>query len=125
MKDAATLLALADRCEAATQADPMIELAIYQVMTGKEGIVRCMGREGMSRDVPAYTASLDAALALVPERWRTVTANQQPWEPSWVWRLGEIEGKFGKAGQDGTAATPALALTAAALRAHAAIAGEG
>lgn len=84
---------------------------------------------------PAYTASLDAAMSLVPEGWRIWTADFSI-EGRFVWMLcgpkltwithedGSREG-----GEDwyqsGVAATPALALVSASLRARAAMeAGE-
>jgi hypothetical protein len=68
------------------------------------------------RDPPAYTASLDAAMALVPERW--------------LWVVGSMGNarvhEDQTSGRDaiGQAATPALALTAAALRARLASMGD-
>lgn len=61
------LMELASRVEAGEGPDAMLDLAIFQAVTGKEGIVRYMGREGISAEVPAYTASLDAVMSLVPE----------------------------------------------------------
>jgi hypothetical protein len=117
MASEAELLALAERCEAAGEPDAMIDLGIYQATTGREGIVRCMGREGISADVPAYTASLDAALSLVPtdDEWsvhRVLYDNKGCPAAIVNLELPEI-----------LAATPALALCAAALRARAATMG--
>ncbi len=75
--------------------------------------------------VPAYTASLDAAKTLVPEGFGWTVGDKSPW-PSIAWC--EIEGLPWKAGYGWAvdrrlmveAATPALALTAASLRARAA-----
>lgn len=105
------LMELASRVEAGEGPDAMLDLAIFQAVTGKEGIVRCMGREGISAEVPAYTASLDAAMSLVPEGW---DFSIEPRHALVVlddgWNLARFEAK---------AATPARALTAAALRARA------
>ena len=65
--------------------------------------------------IPAYTASLDAAMTLVPEgRWWSVNGGNR----ADVWASGYIDERW-----HATAATPALALTAAALRARAATMG--
>jgi hypothetical protein len=77
--------------------------------------------------VPAYTASLDAAMSLVPEGWRWMTGHREHpharayvenGEPSFV----GVGTRRNPARQwfEVTASTPALALTAACLRAHAA-----
>lgn len=108
---------LADRCERASGADRGLNVEIADAIG--------LGRRLNAHSAPKwqYTASLDAAMTLVPKRWRTVTANEQNWEPNWVWRLGtkeEDESQFGRTVVvDGVAATPALALCAAALRAFA------
>ena len=65
---------------------------------------------------PAFTASLDAAMTLVPEGWATRLAVEDRHSHSWGWTL---RGGYG-VDAHGRAATPALALTAAALRAIAA-----
>ncbi|WP_066795245.1 hypothetical protein [Sphingomonas soli] len=70
--------------------------------------------------VPAYTASIDAAMMLVPEGWFTRLATEDRHSHSWRW---ELRGGFGL-NVGSRAATPALALTAAALRARAAELGE-
>jgi hypothetical protein len=71
---------------------------------------------------PIYTASLDAAMSLVPEgfTWRIMPADDEGHWLSEVWSIdndGESEGHS-------RAATPALALTAAALRTIAETEGE-
>ncbi|OHC90861.1 MAG: hypothetical protein A2095_02805 [Sphingomonadales bacterium GWF1_63_6] len=68
---------------------------------------------------PSYTSSIDAAMTLVPEglRFEVTTTGYRPGATVCGNILtGVHEGSY--------AATPALALTAAALRAHAAIAKE-
>lgn len=67
------------------------------------------------REAPAYTASLDAAMTLVPEGydWAVFRTNGGLTVHAWC---GSREDVF--------AATPALALTAACLRARAAQGGE-
>lgn len=140
----AEYLALAERAERAEGADRELDAAIFRTL-GRvpavasnvrwateerrelRGIV--FGPDGYEDEwwaVPAFTASLDAALSLVPE--------------GMTWRVGWQEKRFSE-GHEGVAAvpaplpfaddwresraaTPALALVAAALRALAAE-GEG
>lgn len=120
------LLALAERAKAATGPDRELDHAISLHVKNK-------GRTGSFPTAEAwlaaansqnwgscrYTASLDAAMTLVPEacewaRWSpgsmVVLLPPQPDDDEKAWaRTFESRG-----------ATPALALTAAALRAHAA-----
>lgn len=67
---------------------------------------------------PHYTSSLDAAMQLVPERWRLDHLGEKRIVPGFIATVSpkmDIDGDaFG-----GEAATPALALTAACLRAKA------
>lgn len=133
MGDKAQLLALAERVEAATGADRLLDAQIWLAVAMGEiqsGIARASGiwpkgcsEEEWSRreslwitdNAPRFSASLDAALALCPQgHWWNVGqdtdfawANLTPW------------------GTDKTiealnCATPALALCAAALKARAA-----
>ncbi len=123
------LMSLADRCEKAQGADRLLDFDIAQMIglvpigavqmryAIDPGLFTTTG--GDATAVPRYTASLDAALSLVPEGWAwavyggareeiVATAycvpngGRLPW-PDWV--------------TDICAATPALALCAAALRA--------
>jgi len=64
--------------------------------------------------VPAYTASLDAAMTLVPEGWDWTLYSDGSCE---IGRKPD-RGCLMNADYIAEAATPALALTAAALRAH-------
>jgi hypothetical protein len=128
------LLALAERCEAAMGPDRELDVAIG--LTGKFYIAepRYPGAEPMigyidedgsrvepgngsqDRLVPRYTASLDAAMTLVPKRHN--------------FSLDRIGGECGavvnytpftkSASVSNRCATPALALTAACLKARAA-----
>ncbi len=70
---------------------------------------------GGSPAIPAFTASLDAAMTLVPEpgKWSITSGHGDDWQAS-VWGLAI------KPMEWHSAATPALALTAAALRSIAA-----
>lgn len=111
-------LDLAARCEAAEGADGQLDHAI--------GYATCPERGGW----PHYTASIDAALTLVPEEYSL--AGFAEYDPS----MGALAGKFTcslvprdhahlktyeervAAMGRSNAATPALALCAAALRAR-------
>ena len=118
---AALLMDLAERCEQASGPDRELDARIYILTTG--GSAADADYAATDPDVTCkplrYTASLDAALTLVPEGWAwavyggareeiVATAycvpngGRLPW-PDWV--------------TDICAATPALALCAAALRA--------
>lgn len=74
------------------------------------------GMNSMWRGIPAYTASIDAAMTLVPEGAVTFLASQERHSLRWKWELRHGFGVRSSA----RAATPALALTAAALRSLAA-----
>ena len=116
---------LAERCEQATGPDRELDYAIADSVLGT---VKPPYRRGRC---DRYTASLDAAMSLVPEGWVMAALCQR--EP-WFCRLETDDFDsmtFGKgedwiteitAGQEAmaTAATPALALCAASLRARAA-----
>ncbi|MBS87183.1 MAG: hypothetical protein CL858_29550 [Cupriavidus sp.] len=126
------ILELAERVEALEGADREVDAAItaargYKIILDDGGLsffynprVR-MGRE----TVPAFTASLDAAMTLVPEGW-------------WVQHVGHCRSGWRcrvetngppsisiPTGAMPVSETPALALTAAALRAIAATMEDG
>lgn len=129
MTGATTLIELAERCERLTgpcrETDVLILIAAlgYRDVMG-DGSIFDRGNDGYwtlegdekNRTLPSPTASLDAALTLVPE--------------TYDWRLRHTNGgltNHAKVGGNGReyerfAETPALALCAAALRARAAIA---
>jgi hypothetical protein len=99
------LMELAERCEAATGPDTFLDLDISQTT-------------GAWKKWPTFkefspTASLDAALTLVPEgcEWRVRWCEL----PNGTWASIARIGENG-CGLNTTAATPALALCAAALR---------
>lgn len=75
-------------------------------------IAGAMGRP-VAASMPAYTASVDAALMLVPEGWHTFLVTEDRHSHSWRW---ELRGGYGLRAA-ARAATPALALACAALRA--------
>ena len=112
------LLALADRAEAATGPDRDIDVAIapligVRVVEHSHPLGRRFyDKNGADVLLPRFTASLDAAMSLVPEGWE--------------WRLYSNSLRKGPEAQlqrdkiiITRGATPALALTAACLRAHA------
>jgi hypothetical protein len=125
--DRGELLALAERCEAATGPDRELDGDIFCALGHAPFIegAYCAYRS------PAYTASLDAAMTLVPEGWRWMAGHRE-----FSHARGYVENggpAFVGVGTrrnpnrlwfETTAATPALALTAAALRARAALAKE-
>jgi len=83
---------------------------------------------GSASMCPAYTTSLDAAMTLVPEGWRLAAmAEHDPKDGKSIVHLVRIGKGYGGQVDDrrwSNAATPALALCAAALRARAANNGD-
>ncbi len=127
---------LAALCEGASgpdrELDCLIGVAIGQFFTepnkgwpdrldyyrrNADGSVSMPGH-GFDQMVPAYTASLDAAMTLIPPSYRlgTLVELAGP-EPRWAAKLFN-RGKAGGLPASG-AATPALALCVASLRARA------
>jgi hypothetical protein len=106
------LAELAALCEAATAPDREMDAVIHFVIKDGIGV-------GYASDAPAFTASLDAALTLVPEG--------DSWTLS---RLGDglfwCSTSFPDEADNFvcTAKTPAMALAGAALRARAAMNAE-
>lgn len=116
------LIALAERVEAATGPDRELDECIGMAI-GLKNTMR-VGHECLGTDrvvpvrCPTFTASLDAAMTLVPEGcdWSVDNFDGANGKPSaWV----HVR-KSSAAIEQVTGATPALALTAAALRARAA-----
>jgi hypothetical protein len=113
------LLALAERVEALTGPDWEVDAQVGRYFAAQFlGYVPWEPQTGCAK----FTASLDVAMSLVPEGWR--------WH-SYYWprkdepRLMSLVTNRPHAGiAHGKAATPALALTAAALRAIAKIEGQ-
>jgi hypothetical protein len=123
-----TLIALAERCEAATGPDWKLDGLIADELSDWENLGGHWEQHKVSGErrrtsyppAPLYTASIDAAMTLVPEGYRvtslaeTVVECDQPWRAIlWERRQNPKRRPFG----DG--ATAALALCAAALRARA------
>jgi hypothetical protein len=114
------MLALADRVESLTgpdrEADALVQLAVG-------GRIRADGVpvwDGHFIGVGAYTASLDNALKLVPEGWKLrQMAFSAPCADDRKWHLNLHGGLVGQNTFVGRGSTAALALTAAALKAHA------
>lgn len=111
------LLALAERCEQATGPDRELDARIEAALA--EADFDALANDGVHvRDwnAPAYTASIDAAMSLVPEgrEWRVRWCELPDGTWASIARIGE-----NGCGLNTSAATPALALCAAALRARA------
>lgn len=131
------LLKLAERCEAAEGPNGDLDLDIHgacnasKVWTAEERTWMHLHGE-----FAPYTASLDAALTLVPEGWRLAAlCEREPWFcrletldfRSVTWGKGEDWITDITDGQEAMAkgSSPALALCAAALRARAPIERKG
>jgi hypothetical protein len=113
------MLALAERCEKATGADRDLDLRVKLAVLGRpfdeqEHIHTNWPPEA----TPAYTASLDAAMTLVPEGWRVTTENASFQKAAWLHPENGQNGGCICSSYD-RAKTVALALCAAALRARA------
>jgi hypothetical protein len=111
------LLALADRCEKATGPDEALDLDIVKAVGWSEH--RGWKREDGWRIPLPFTASLDAALTLVPEGWRPIIDTASEEEGVAIvdlWALPIASSKPLR--KHAKAITPALALCAAALRAR-------
>jgi hypothetical protein len=140
MTDSATLLALVDRVEALEGPCRETDAEIYQAQnphmkqipndavgrffdpnkTSARTAERFFLSGGATGVAPRFTASLDAAMTLVPEGW-SPSIGQNVHHLNWAAFVQTLctEGEPIIMGA-GNATTPALALTAAALRALAA-----
>jgi hypothetical protein len=106
------LLELAERCEAATGANKMLDEAIYVTLA----IVPSRA-DAFVYPFYAYTASVDAALTLVPEGYGLGCGNMNPSNcrfNAWV-----MPPPYNLGADIRTGETLALAICAAALRARA------
>jgi hypothetical protein len=137
------LLELAAQCEALRRGDRWLDEKIALACIG--GQVRIETRLGVNGRTPGrtvwrvmgkarpflkFTASLDAAMTLVPEGWAIERWQIWPGQPVTLSLLetrlspgGERYRGGGEAMAHSSARTPALALTAACLRALASVAG--
>ena len=125
----ATLLALAERVEAATGADreldALVTYARHSAEMSKLGTPADYLRTDAATKCPRYTASLDAAMSLVPSGQMQVVDLTLGWNADDPKEWPAVSFRWyppGKTGNDWhamivTAATPALALTSASLRA--------
>lgn len=126
MTDRPALLALAERCEQAVEADRELDGAAWCAANGYPfvkwdgagAIWRGAGgsiRHYPANGVPHYTASLDAALTLVPEGcgYQIISGFDEGGLTHASVYVPEIDN-----GERGDSATAALALCAAALRAR-------
>jgi hypothetical protein len=130
------LTKLAERVEALTGADREVDKIIDGALgwaktpnpTNAGGLIDMMnGPDGRTirRTTPAFTASLDAAMSLVPDGClfmaRTLWDGDKTAGSAVVFHYAptETQGLRYDGQSDAIAATPALALTAAALRARA------
>lgn len=104
------LIAIAERCEKATGPDRALDYDIAHFVTSAH-----LANHGKA---PAYTASLDAALTLVPDSLFP-GVSQSVFHCDWHSWMGDEDGDGPLTRGEANAATPALALCAAALRARA------
>ena len=117
-----TLLALADRCEAASGPDRQLdaEIAFATGWRLRDAVWRPPGGE-WGAELPPFTAMIDAALTLVPAGWDWRVEVERSRRPGAICCQHEAWRRFPGVTMYG-AATPALALCTAALRAQAAVA---
>jgi hypothetical protein len=118
MTDPATFIALAERCEQAAGPDAGLDLAMWTTFLDTPGF------QPLSPWRTDYTASLDAAVTLVPEGyyWQAANGKRRHSEPQACADLFVAHGpNRGDMSFTADAATAALALCAAALRARAAM----
>ena len=117
------LIELAAKCEAAAGPDRALDSAIWYAV-----VERIEPGERRDRDMvgrwPAYSASIDAAMTLVPEGMLYALANAHVDDPRGEHSVGKGSAIVGppmmRDGEPTQAATAALALCAAALKARAA-----
>ena len=112
------LLALAERCEKVEGPDHGLDTDISVCLAGDPD-----KHDWRNHTWLAYSASLDAAMTLIPEGWRLANFGETVIEGNDPWNARVLEKRFdGRGGRaEGDAATPALALCAASLRARAAL----
>jgi len=120
--DPQDLLRLADEVAAATGPDTVLDAAIWVHLPEQAAHAWKHGGDKFKHArqiagcafVPLYTASIDAAMTLVP-------AHDVGWRMDWSGRRAIVRIGFGGFPEtiEAWAATPALALCAAALRARA------
>ena len=113
------ILEIAARCEAATGPDTQLDALIWCAINDLEPWQRVI--DDFERgQATRYTASLDAAMTLVPEGLRRVEFGTYDAGGAWAYVWSVPTDEKGEA----DAATEALALTAASLKARAHTKGE-
>lgn len=112
---AETLLKLAERCEWMDGADLRLDSEI-DVAVGR-------AVDPDPRFPPHYTACLDVARTLVPEGAQFGCGSKDATGRAWAW-VGQKGGPMNSGEEIGAGTTPALALTAAALRARGRLVGD-
>lgn len=119
------LLALAKRCEEAGGPDRELDERLFGVLYGWTWpLLGASSAEYEQVGSPSYTALIDAALTLVPEGWNWMAGNRnQPVARAYVENgapsftgIGQRQNPD-RVWHEVVAATPALALCSAALRA--------
>lgn len=109
---------LIERLEKVVAPDRELDRLIWDATNGRGGVDEwTVGQI----DAPAYTASIDAALTLVPDGLNYVLKARNPGAKSEA-RVGGLQGGFYI--KDGEHSCPAIALCIAALKARAAISAE-
>lgn len=112
------LAELVERLVGASSGKTALDEAVFEIAHGRS-VQHSDYWNGLP---PSYTISVDAALTLIPAGWRTDTVYEYRDCSKWVWALRrKDEGDLARekqVGAAGTAATAALALCVAALRAR-------
>ncbi len=118
MTDAATLLALAERCEREEPGCELNDAIAFAVGWRLNETIWWNPPDGdWSLEVPRYTTSLDAAVTLVPEGWIWQGGERYEDEKVGGWARVFPRGAMNRGTGNRDAKTSALALCAAALRA--------
>jgi hypothetical protein len=124
------LYALAERCEQAMAADYALDAAIWCVLNDMPVSKRII-YDFERGEAQRYTASLDAAMTLVPEGWVIGSVAEEAPRTQWVvelrrgYRTSYDKAIFSDCRPGQRCKTFALALCAAALRARAASPTQG
>lgn len=120
-------MTLEERIEAAEGPSRDLDVEIAKAVGAKHGAIESVDLEARSvyyidECALSYTASIDAAMTLVPEGWEwcmfSRNNDEEGSKPSAELAPTTEVWKNGKSAQIAFAATPALALCAAALRAR-------
>lgn len=122
MPKAEEIMELARRCEEAKgpdrELDCAIAVALERTNEGGSGFHRTFSDDSVFEQVRAlaFTASLDAAMSLVPEGLDWIISSINPDSEETDGRFWALVGHPDETADASGAATPALALTAAALK---------